>query len=197
MLAEHIFYSAALAIIVGMIFYKYTGRDASWIIILCAWIPDIDLIANRVLTSFGFTVLFEGHRITHGVFHNIAVMILFGVFIAFLLNPFGIRFFDGFFFAVIGFGAHLVEDALVYDPGYAFLWPISSKILGLAILPHIMNEDYYIGNFFRIANTEVLIIGLALLLVAIAIRSYIEGPGWIRWYMPEKVYTTLFSREKR
>jgi len=197
MLAEHIIYSTALAIIVGMIFYKYTGRDSSWIIILCAWIPDIDLIANRVLTSFGFTVLFEGHRITHGVFHNIAVMILFGVFVAFLLNPFGIRFFDGFFFAVIGFGAHLFEDALVYDPGYAFLWPISKKILGLGLLPGMLNEENYQSNFFHIANTEVLIIGMALLLVAVLIRSYVEGDTWIRWYMPEKVYKALFNQGKK
>jgi len=93
MLAEHIIYSTAIAILVGMLFYRFTGRDSSWIIILCAWVPDIDLIANRVLTSMGFTLLFEGHRITHGVFHNIAALLLFGILVAFLLHPFGIRFF--------------------------------------------------------------------------------------------------------
>jgi hypothetical protein len=194
MLAEHIFYSTAIAILVGMLFYRFTRRDASWIIIFCAWIPDIDLIANRVLTTAGFTVLFEGHRITHGVFHNIAVMLLFGILMAFLLNPFGIRFFDGFFFAVIGFGAHLFEDALVYNPGYAFLWPFSSKLLGLGLLPYMLDEEHYARTFFGIANTGVLIIGLVFLLIAIIIRTYSEGPTWIRWYMPEKVYITLFKR---
>ena len=135
MLAEHILYSTALAILVGMVFYNYTGRDSSWIIIVCAWIPDIDFIANRVLTTFGFTLLFEGHRISHGVFHNIAIMVIFGILVAFLLHPLGIRFFDAFFFAVIGFGAHLFEDALVYDPGYAFLWPLSSKVTGSGFTP--------------------------------------------------------------
>ena len=194
MLAEHIIYSTALAILVGMVFYKYTGRDSSWIIILCAWIPDIDLIANRVLTTFGFTLLFEGHRITHGVFHNIALMVIFGILVAFLLHPFGIRFLDAFFFAVIGFGAHLFEDALVYDPGYEFLWPLSSKVLGLGLLPNMINEENYMRNFFGIANTEVLIIGLVLLLVAILIRTYWEGSSWIRWYMPDKVYVTVFGK---
>jgi carbon starvation protein CstA len=194
MLAEHIIYSTALAILVGMVFYKYTGRDSSWIIILCAWIPDIDLIANSVLTRSGFTLLFEGHRITHGVFHNIAIMVFFGILLAFLLHPFGIRFLDAFFFAVIGFGAHLFEDALVYDPGYEFLWPLSSKVLGLGLLPNMINEENYMRNFFGIANTEVLIIGLVLLLVAILIRTYWEGSSWIRWYMPDKVYVTVFGK---
>ena len=131
MIVEHIIYSAALAILVGMIFYRFTGRDYSWIIILCAWIPDIDLIANGVLNRFGFTLLFEGHKITHGVFHNITIMVIFGILMAFLLNPFGIRFFDAFFFSVIGFGAHLFEDALVYKVGYPYLWPFSPKIWDL------------------------------------------------------------------
>jgi len=194
MLAEHIIYSTALAILVGMIFYRFTGRDSSWIIILCAWIPDIDLIANGVLNRFGFTLLFEGHKITHGVFHNIAMMVIFGILVAFLLNPFGIRFFDALFFAVIGFGAHLFEDALVYKAGYPYLWPFYSKDLGFGLLPNILTEENYFRDFFGIANTYVLIVGLVVLLVAIIIRTYAEGPAWIRWYMPEKVYRKLFGK---
>ena len=194
MLSEHIIYSAALAILVGMIFYRFTGRDSSWIIILCAWIPDIDLIANGVLNRFGFTLLFEGHKITHGVFHNIAMMVIFGILVAFLLNPFGIRFFDALFFAVIGFGAHLFEDALVYKAGYPYLWPFLSKDLGFGLLPNILTEENYFRDFFGIANTYVLIVGLVVLLVAVIIRTYAEGPAWIRWYMPEKVYVKLFGK---
>jgi hypothetical protein len=194
MIAEHIIYSTAFAILVGMLFYKYTGRDSSWIIILCAWIPDIDLIANGVLNRVGFTLLFEGHRITHGVFHNIAIMVIFGILMAFLLHPFGIRFFDAFFFAVVGFGAHLFEDALVYKEGYPFLWPLSSKILGLGLLPNILTEENYVRNFYGIANTEVLIIGVVVLLVAIIIRTSVEGSTWIRWYMPEAVYVKIVGK---
>ena len=194
MLAEHIIYSTALAILVGMIFYRFTGRDSSWIIILCAWIPDIDLIANGVLNRIGFTLLFEGHTITHGVFHNIAMMVIFGILVAFLLNPFGIRFFDALFFAVIGFGAHLFEDALVYKAGYPYLWPFSSKDLGFGLLPNILTEENYFRDFFGIANTYMLIVGLVVLLVAIIIRTFAEGPAWIRWYMPEKVYVKLFGK---
>jgi hypothetical protein len=192
MLAEHFIYSAALAILVGMIFYRYTGRDSSWIIIICALVPDLDAIANPLLRAIGFRVLFQGHTISHGTFHNIAVMILFGIFLAFLLHPFGLKFFDTLFFAMVGFGAHLLEDALVYNPGYEFLWPLSSKILGLGLLPNMLNEENYARDFFGIANTEVLIIGLGVLLAAIIIRTYAEGSSsWIRWYMPERVYTKL------
>ena len=194
MLAEHIIYSVALAILVGMLFYRFTGRDSSWIIILCAWIPDIDLIANSVLTRSGFTLLFEGHRISHGVFHNIAIMVIFGILLAFLLHPFGIRFFDAFFFAVIGFGAHLFEDALVYKVGYPYLWPFSSEDLGIGLLPNILSEENYFRTFFGIANTEVLIIGFVFLLVALIIRTYVEGSTWIRWYMPHRLYVKLFTR---
>jgi len=192
-ISEHIVYSTALAILIGMLFHKYTGRDCSWIIILCAWAPDIDLIANGVLTRFGFTLLFEGHKISHGVFHTIAMMVIFGIMVAFLLHPFGLRFFDAFLFSVIGFGAHLVEDILVYSVAYPVLWPFSSEDLGWGLLPNILTEEEYVRDFFRIANTEMLIVGVVFLLVAIIIRTYVEGPKWIRWYMPDRVYGTLFT----
>jgi hypothetical protein len=195
-MAEHILYSAALAVLVGTVFYTYTGRDRSWIIILCAWAPDIDFFAHSALSWLGFEVFFEGHWITHGTFHNITVMVIFGIVMAFLLHPFGIKFFDSLFFSILGFGAHLVEDALVYDPGYRFLWPLSSQVLGLAWLPAMLSEEYYVKDFFGIANTQLLIIGLVCLLVAIIIRTWYERSlSWIRWYMPDRVYNHFFERK--
>jgi hypothetical protein len=183
----------AIAIIVGMLYYQCTGRDHSWIIIICAWIPDFDLIAKGVLNNFGFVVLFEGQPIHHGTFHTIGMMVIFGILMAFLLHPFGIRFFDALFFATVGFGAHLVEDALVYKIGYMFLWPFSSEILGLGLLPNVLNEENYIKDFFWVANTDVLIIGIVLLIVAMIIRTYVEGTTWIRWYMPNSIYMKIFG----
>jgi hypothetical protein len=197
MFIEHIFYSGALAILIGMLFYKYTGRDSSWIIIICAWAPDVDDLeglANPVLHNLGISF-------QHGTFHNIAFMVIFSIAVAFLLLPFGIQFFDALFFSLIGCGAHLFEDALVYDPGYTFLWPFSSKILGFGILPHMINGEKYVWDFFHIANTEVLILGLLLILAAFLIRTYVERSlSWIRWYMPEKLYLKVsgrFSQEDR
>ncbi len=193
MIVEHIIYSTAIAILIGMLYYTWTGRDYSWIIILCAWAPDVDGITNTILGKFGFTLLFEGHTIFHGAFHNVAMMVIFGIIVAFLLHPFGIRFLDSLFFAIIGFGAHLFEDALVYKVGYPFLWPFSSRDLGWGLLPNIVSEENYIRNFLGIANFDVLIIGLLFLLAAILIRTYFEGFTWIRWYMPDKVYRALFG----
>jgi len=191
MIIEHLFYSTAIALIVGMLYYKVTSRDHSWIIIICAWIPDFDIIAKSVLNKFGFVVLFEGQPIHHGTFHTIAGMVIFALFIAFLLHPFGIRFIDSLFFATVGFGAHLFEDALVYKVGYMYLWPFIQENLGIGILPNIVSEESYIKDFFRVANTEVLIIGIILLIVAMIIRTYVEGPTWIRWYLPESIYKKI------
>jgi len=182
MLSEHIFYSGAIAILVGMVFYKFTGRDSSWIIILCAWAPDLDFFLH------------------HGIFHNIAFMVIFGIIMAFILKSFGIQFIDAFFFSVIGFGVHLLEDAMVFDVSYPFLWPFSRNNHGLELFPNVLSSrGQYIANFSGIANTEILLIGLLFLVLAIIIRTCIEGPAWIRWYMPENLYRKLsgtFEPEK-
>ena len=68
MIAEHFIYSAALAILVGMVFYQYTRRDPSWIIIICALVPDLDVIANRLLTLLGFKYSLKGTRSPMGHF---------------------------------------------------------------------------------------------------------------------------------
>lgn len=195
MISEHIIYSTAIAIIVGMLYYRYTGRDHSWIIILCAWIPDFDIIAKSALNKLGFVVLFDGQPIHHGTFHTVAMMVIFAILVAFLLHPFGIRFIDSLFFATIGFGAHLFEDALVYKVGYMYLWPFITENLGIGILPNIISEENYIRDFFRVANTEVLIIGILVLIAAMLIRTSVEGTSWIRFYLPESMYKKISGQK--
>jgi hypothetical protein len=192
MLAEHLVYSAAIAIIAGMLSFRYTGRDNSWIIILVSYAPDLDKISDAILNSIGFTVLFEGHTIHHGTFHTIAAIILFGVILAFLFHPFGIQFFDTFFFTIIGVSAHLFEDALVYSANYMYLWPFSREKLGLGWLPVTGSEESYNANVLHMANAEVLLIGLLVLILAILIRTRAEGSGWIRWYIPDKIYRIFY-----
>jgi len=197
MIAEHFIYSAALAILVGLVFYNYTGRDSSWIIILFALAPDLDIIANPVLRILGFRLLFEEHTISHGTFHNVLVMVLFGIAMAFLLHPIGVKFFDALFFSMTGFGAHLFEDALVYNTGWRILWPISSEPVGFGLIPGMINEESYRADFFHIANSEVLIVGLLLVLFAFLIRTYYEkSSSWIRWYMPDTFYGNFFKRKE-
>jgi hypothetical protein len=167
---EHIIYSAALAVIVGMIFSHYTGRDPSWIIIALAFLPDIDVALARIQKWNWTDIPFEIH---HGDFHNILFLLVISLLFATVLRYFGIRFIDALICSAIGIGAHLVEDILVFDPAYAFLWPFTSKIFSWGILegPH---------NVFWIANSTVLIIGLILLYGALLLRTRIEGTGWWR-----------------
>jgi membrane-bound metal-dependent hydrolase YbcI (DUF457 family) len=196
MIIEHIFYSAAFAILAGMVFYHYTGRDPSWIIILSALAPDLDELANPVIRRLGIRLLLDGSSIQHGTFHTIAFMVIFGIAVAFLLHPFGLKFLDSLFFSMLGFGAHLFEDTLVYDPGWKVFWPFSSEEVGFGLLPKIITGERYVKDFFNIANSEVLIIGLLLLLAAVLIRTYFErSSSWIRWYMPDTFYKQFF-REK-
>ena len=173
MFFEHIIYSAALAVIVGMIYFRVTRRDPSWIIIAVAFAPDIDF-ALGILRRFSRNLMHFGIR--HGDFHNILVLIIFSILVAVILRLVGIRFIDGFICAAIGFAAHLFEDAMVYKMGYAFFWPISSKIYGIGIMP----ETY---NFFGIANSTVLVVGIILLALVVLVRTLVDGKGWRRVFL--------------
>lgn len=196
MFVEHFLYSGALAILAGMVFYHYTGRDTSWIIIAFALAPDVDYIANPLLRHLGIGLLLNGHPILHGTFHNIAFMVLFGIAMAFVLHPLGIRFLDSLVFAMIGFGAHLVEDAFVFKIGYSSLWPVTSAPTGLGILTNIINEEMYIRDFYGLANTDVFVIGLLLLFAAFIIRSYVEQSfSWLQWYMPQEIYLIVSGQK--
>jgi len=170
---EHLIYSAALAIIVGMIFSRFTGRDPSWIIIAVAFVPDIDVILQRMhmLTRIGFPLV-----IRHGDLHNILLLIVFSLLLAACLVFFGIRFIDGLICSAIGIAVHFFEDILVLNPAYAFLWPYSTKIFGLGIMDKTR-------NLFGIANSTVLLAGIILLAGAVLLRTLIEGTDWWRVFL--------------
>ena len=134
MLFKHLIYSTAIAIIAGMVYYKYTGRDPSWIIIASAYAPDLDMIAGEVFKKLDMNVLINGAPIKHGDFHNIAVLLIFAMSVGLLLKTINIKFIDSFMFAGIGFAAHMFEDALVFNPGYAFLWQGSAQGWGIGVV---------------------------------------------------------------
>jgi len=170
---EHLIYSAALAVLVGMIFSRYTGRDPSWIIIAVAFVPDIDRpleIANQLFKNV-FPV-----AIRHGDLHNILLLLGFSLLFAMILHWFGIRFIDGLICSAIGIAAHFFEDALVFKPAYAFLWPITAQTFGLGIMKETR-------NVFGIASSTVLVVGIILLAGALLLRTIIEGTGWWRVFL--------------
>ena len=167
MLFEHWIYSLAIAIIAGMIHTKRTGRDYSWIIIASAYAPDLDILAGYIFKQFDIAVLINGITLKHGDFHNIAALLIFAGIAGLLLKTGGMKLNDSFMFAGIGFGAHIFEDVLVYNPGYAFLWPLSTHVFGIGIVE-------YKPDWYGIANTEVLIAGLIAVIFCAAIRMIYE-----------------------
>ncbi len=168
MLSEHLLYSLAIALVFGAVYRRLTGRDYWWIIVASAFVPDVDLIADAALRKLGITVLVFGASIDHGHFHNILVMLLYAVAMAFLLHPFGIRLVDSFVFALVGFAAHMFEDAIVANPAYPFLYPLTVRRFGIGFF------DYH-ADIFAIADREVLIIGIISVMIALAVRWAILG----------------------
>lgn len=177
MLFEHLVYSTAIAIIFGMIYRGLTGREYSWIIILSAFSPDIDVIANGLLKKAGITLLVYGSPISHGNFHTLAMLAIYAIGVSFLLHPLGIRYVDSFIFSAVGFGAHFVEDAVVYSQGYPFLWPLTSRRIGFGILS---GPGGYKADFYGIANAEILKYGLLFLAAAIVFRTLYERKNWLK-----------------
>jgi hypothetical protein len=163
MFIEHVVYSTALAIVFGMLYHHFTGRDLGWIIVLSAFAPDFD-IHPRV----GIFL------INHGDFHNILYLGVYGMMISFFLYFFGFRLRDSFVFAGVGFAAHIFEDLLVANPAYKTFWPFSNQSLGLGFFSYDRLELY------GIADREVLIFGLLLVALAAAVSTFVEGTDWIK-----------------
>jgi len=147
-LFEHLIYSTAIAIIAGMLWYKRTGRDPSWIIIASAYAPDFDIVAGELFKKLDLNILFDGAPIRHGDFHNIAFLLLFACVAALVLRLAGMRFGDSFLFAGIGLGARMHNKQRLSCLGYRYLWPGKAQRRGIG-----MGE--YILDFWRIANKDV------------------------------------------
>jgi hypothetical protein len=170
MLSEHLVYSLAIGLAFGAVYQLLTGRNYWWIILASAFIPDLDLIADAALNKMGITVLVFGAPIAHGHFHNILVMLFYATAMAFLLHPLGIRLMDSFIFASVGFIAHMFEDAIVANPAYPFLYPLTTHRFGIGFFN-------YRADILGIADKEVLIAGIALL-VTVMISLLVMSALW-------------------
>jgi hypothetical protein len=123
-LFEHLIYSTAIAIIAGMLWYKRTGRDPSWIIIASAYAPDFDIVAGELIKKLDLNSLIST-PIKHGDFHNIAFLLLFATAAALVLRLVGMRFLDSFLFANIGGGRRVLEKDGLPCQGYHSQWPMT------------------------------------------------------------------------
>jgi hypothetical protein len=166
MLLEHLIYSAALALIVGIIFMHYTKRDPTWIIILMTIMPDVDYVVNKVMLAIGFNYPVI---INHGDFHNLVGLTVFCVLGALVFHKFGVRFGDALLCSIIGYLAHFLEDYIVYPPAYCYFYPFSFRDYGINLIPETAN--------LIVVGSEVLIPGIIIFCIALYLRKMYDGDG--------------------
>ena len=171
---EHLFFNLAVAIVVGMVYLWKTGRDPAVIIVVVAFLPDLDVLVHggvHLLAWFsGITILFY-----HGSFHNILALVLFSLGLAFIGSRFGVPFRDACLCIAIGYATHLLCDAIAYNRLPDLLWPL------LQVAPEPVPHWYH-PDLFGLAQGSVLAVAIALVLVAALVRTLREGKGWIRNY---------------
>ncbi len=167
MYLEHIVYSLAFAVVAVMLLKP---REAGWctlIFVISGCIPDIDGIFDLVNHPPEFTSGLIPHMVEHSrYFHTAGALFIYAILAGIFLARYrGLKFSECAFFAGAGFAAHLFEDALVYNPSSAAFWPVSSQEVGIGLLPHSR-------DFFGVANTEVLAMGVILLAFTFGITLF-------------------------
>ncbi len=191
MFTEHVIYNLAIAIVLTFFVQQEFAGWGSLIIVVSGCIPDIDGIFDLLQNHLVFTSGQLLPRMTEHSrdFHNLGALVVYAVLAGIILTwVFRLKFPMVALFAGIGYGAHLFEDALVYNPSSAVFWPISSVPAGIGIF-----SDYS-RNFLGIANTEVLLIGMVLLTVVVVVSLTRRKTSWAEINgSPKQVYKLLLS----
>jgi membrane-bound metal-dependent hydrolase YbcI (DUF457 family) len=175
MFAEHIIYSLAIAIMATFFICRENAGWCTLIVVISACIPDLDGIIDLVQNHLVYTTgqLLPNMTEHSRYFHTIGALVIFALLAGLLIRHlYKLEFFSAALFAGIGFGAHLLEDALVYNPASAIFWPISPAQVGIGLFPD------YSRDFFWIANTEVLLLGFVFLALAAGASLLIRRTEW-------------------
>jgi hypothetical protein len=177
MYIEHAIWTLAICVIAG-IFYAHYPRDRNpvWIIWFAMLIPDSDFVAQTIweeVFPYKTTIFF-----VHGQFHNILVLTFSIVVIGWLIWRFTkISYRDAAICVAIGFIAHLLEDALVNGVEYHFYFPISDRgwYQGFILTP----DNNVVLVHTVVASSNVIALGFCLLILAILVRSNLQGYDWL------------------
>ena len=174
MYIEHVCFNLALAILVTLLADQ---KNAGWytaVILVSGCVPDIDGIFSLIQSPPVFTGgIIPGMAFHLRYFHSIGILCIYSVVVAGLL-----AYYHRLDFRIIalcagtGFGAHLLEDALVYNPASAVFWPLSSQEVGIGLFPS------YSRDFLGIANGEVFGIGILLLAIVVSSSLLLKKTGW-------------------
>ncbi len=175
MFVEHILINLALAICFTLFIDQKHAGWCTAVIVVSGCIPDADGIFSLIQSPPTFTQGIIPSMAFHiRYFHSIGILLLYAVITGGLLAYYHRQDFRIMaLFAGIGFGAHLLEDALVYESSSAVFWPLSSNEVGIGFF------SSYSRDFFSIANTEVFGIGVLLVLIAMSASIQLKRTGWI------------------
>lgn len=175
MYIEHVCFNLALAILVTLLLADQ--KNAGWytaVILVSGCVPDIDGIFSLIQSPPVFTGgIIPGMAFHLRYFHSIGILCIYAVLVAGVLAYYHRLDFQIIaLFAGTGFGAHLLEDAIVYNPASAVFWPVSSQEVGIGIFP------LYSRDFLSIANAEVFSIGILLLVLMVSSSILLKKTGW-------------------
>jgi hypothetical protein len=191
MFIEHVIYTLALAVVLTCFIRRDFVAWGTLIILVSGCIPDIDgiidIMQNRLVFLPG--QLLPGMMEHSRYFHSLGGLVIYAVLAGIvLMYAFRLKFSLVALFAGIGFGAHLVEDMLVYNPSSAVFWPVSSVPSGIGIFTDNSR------NFLGIANAEVLFAGLLLLTSAVFVNLAIRKITWEDMSgSPSRMYKVILS----
>jgi len=175
---EHAIYTSAICVLLGLVYETYTTRNPVWIVWFSMLIPDSDFVVQTVLHSINpYEPLLINHGDLHNFFFVFCIAVVGGWYIWKHTN---ISFGDGFFCISLGACLHMAEDALVNGTRYHFYRPFSERGWYQGFILEPWNDIVFANNV--IASTNVIIIGVVLLVIAILIRGKLQGYKWIRKY---------------
>jgi hypothetical protein len=175
MFAEHVIFNLALAVVLTSFVQREFAGWGTLIIVISGCVPDIDGIIDLLQNHLVYITGQLLPRMTEHSrdFHTLGALVVYAVLAGItLMYLFRLKFSSVALFAGIGFGAHLFEDALVYNPSSAIFWPVSSVPAGIGLFTD------YSRNFLGIANTEVLLIGMVLLSGAVIASLILRKTAW-------------------
>ena len=191
MFAEHVIFNLAFAVVLTSFVQREFAGWGTLIIVISGCVPDIDGIIDLGQNHLVYITGQLLPRMTEHSrdFHSLGVLVIYAVLAGItLMYVFRLKFSFVALCAGTGFGAHLFEDALVYNPSSAIFWPISSVPAGFGIFTD------YSRNFLGIANTEVLLIGMVLLIGAVLAGLILRKTPWDEIDgSPARIYKLLVS----
>jgi len=152
MIIEHFIYNISIAILVGILYRRFTNRNPTWIIAVCALLPDIDYLLQSMFYYNMIPIYIE-----HGTFHNIPVIIVLSIVFGYICTYFGEKFYDGIICVAIGSFAHYIEDMCVYNNIYYPLFPLNNFSFRSF---NILHENQ---NMFGIGDWSIILVGTVIL----------------------------------